>query len=196
MMCHKDSCNCKSNMTWMVVIVLVVIGAVAYYVYGMNETQNTTPNKNNMMTGSDAMMKKNAMMKDDSAMMAETSMEKKNAMMKKDDAPKMMAPIGSVGYMDYSPELATSAMKSGKTVVLFFAASWCPSCKALDKTIQADLGSIPADTLVLKVDYDTSAELKKQYGVVTQHTTVVLGTDGTLKSKKIGAQSVAEVVGK
>lgn len=183
-------------MTWMVVIVLVVIGAVAYYVYGMNETQNTTPNKNNMMTGSDAMMKKNAMMKDDSAMMAETSMEKKNAMMKKDDAPKMMAPIGSVGYMDYSPELATSAMKSGKTVVLFFAASWCPSCKALDKTIQADLGSIPADTLVLKVDYDTSAELKKQYGVVTQHTTVVLGTDGTLKSKKIGAQSVAEVVGK
>lgn len=194
-MCHKDSCNCKSSMTCMVVIVLVVIGAVAYYIYGMNETKNTVSNKNTMMTGSDAMMKKNAMMKDDSAMMAETAMTNNNAMMKKDDAPKMMAPIGSVGYMDYSPELASSAMKSGKTVVLFFAASWCPSCKALDKTIQADLGSIPGDTLVLKVDYDNSTELKKQYGVVTQHTTVVLNTDGTLKSKKIGAQRVSEVLG-
>jgi hypothetical protein len=45
------------------------------------------------------------------------------------------------------------------------------------------------------VDYDTSTELKKKYGVVTQHTTVVLNSDGSKKSKKIGARTVAEVVG-
>ncbi len=51
------------------------------------------------------------------------------------------------------------------------------------------------DTLIVRVDYDDSTELKKKYGVVTQHTTVVLNSDGTLASKKIGARTVAEVLG-
>jgi thioredoxin 1 len=88
-------------------------------------------------------------------------------------------------YMDYSPELVTSALKDGKQVVLFFAAPWCPSCRSLDKAIQADLGSIGTGTLIVRVDYDTSTDLKRQYGVVTQHTIVVLNPDGREKSKKI-----------
>ncbi len=51
------------------------------------------------------------------------------------------------------------------------------------------------DTLIVRVDYDDSTELKKKYGVVTQHTTVVLNSDGSEKSKKIGARTVAEALG-
>jgi thiol-disulfide isomerase/thioredoxin len=112
------------------------------------------------------------------------------------EMPKTEAAMKSHGYMDYSPELVTSALQSGQKVVLFFAASWCPSCKALDQAIQADLGSIGSDTLIVRVDYNNSTELKKKYGVVTQHTTVVLNTDGSLASKKLGVRTVAEVVGK
>jgi thiol-disulfide isomerase/thioredoxin len=99
------------------------------------------------------------------------------------------------GYKTYTPELVASALASGQRVALFFHATWCPSCKALDRAITADSSSIPADILIVRVDYDTSTELKKKYGVVTQHTTVVLNSDGSAKSKKIGARTVAEVVG-
>ena len=100
------------------------------------------------------------------------------------------------GYRNYTPELVASALKSGQKVTLFFAASWCPTCKALDVAIRSDLGSIPADSLIVKINYDTSTALKQKYGVVTQHTTVVLSSDGTLASKKIGARTVTEVISK
>jgi thiol-disulfide isomerase/thioredoxin len=82
------------------------------------------------------------------------------------------------GYKTYTPELVASALASGQRVALFFHATWCPSCKALDRAITVDLGSIGSDTLI-----------------VTQHTTVVLNTDGSAKSKKLGARTVAEVLG-
>jgi thiol-disulfide isomerase/thioredoxin len=99
------------------------------------------------------------------------------------------------GYKTYTPELVASALASGQRVALFFHATWCPSCKALDRAITADISSISADTLIVRVDYDSSTELKRKYGVVTQHTTVVLNTDGSLASKKLGARTVAEVLG-
>lgn len=154
--------------------------------------QKETMPKDTMMSGSDAMMKDDKMMM--SGSMNKTMM-KDDAKMQK-ETPKMEASMKSHGYMDYTPELVASALKDGQQVSLFFAAAWCPSCRSLDKTIQADLGSINSDTLIVRVDYDNSAELKKKYGVVTQHTTVVLNTDGSEKSKKIGAKTVAEVVGK
>ncbi len=99
------------------------------------------------------------------------------------------------GYQTYTPELVESALKNKQKVVLFFAASWCPSCKALDVAIRSDLGSIPADSLIVKINYDTSTALKQKYGVVTQHTTVVLNSDGQEKSKKIGAKTIGETLG-
>jgi thiol-disulfide isomerase/thioredoxin len=87
----------------------------------------------------DAMMQKETMPKD--TMMKDDKMMATGAMMQK-EAPKMDRAMQSHGYMDYSPELVASALKDGQRVVLFFAASWCPSCKALDRAITADLGSI------------------------------------------------------
>jgi thiol-disulfide isomerase/thioredoxin len=129
--------------------------------------------KEHMMSGSD--MKKDSMMMDDS-------------MMKKDES-AMMKPTG---YIAYDAAKVSEALKAGQKVVLFFHATWCPSCKALDKAITAD--TVPADTLIVKVDYDTSEALKKEYRVASQHTTVMLSADGSEKSKKLGARSLAEVL--
>ena len=98
------------------------------------------------------------------------------------------------GYVDYTEGSVKTALAAGQKVVLFFHASWCPSCKSLNAAIMSELASIPADTLIVKVDYDSSDVLKQKYGVTSQHTTVLIDKDMRLISKKLGARSVSEVL--
>lgn len=131
------------------------------------------------MKGGDAMMKDDSMMKKD-AMKGDSMMEKDAMMMTK----------GS--YEVYSPEKLAWA-KDGK-VVLFFKASWCPSCKAVDADIKANLSSIPEGTHILEVDYDKSADLKKKYGVTYQHTFVQVDSSGTQITKWSGSPTLASLI--
>lgn len=85
-------------------------------------------------------------------------------------------------FSDYSAEKLSLAQNG--TVVLFFHANWCPSCRGLENDINASLSAIPENTHILKLDYDTETELKKKYGVVRQHTLVVIDANGT-EIKKI-----------
>lgn len=87
------------------------------------------------------------------------------------------------GYISYDKSKLNNA-QYGK-VVLFFHASWCPSCKGLDTDIKNNLDKIPEGFLILKVDYDTSTELKSKYKINTQHTLVQVDQDGKeIKSSK------------
>lgn len=82
------------------------------------------------------------------------------------------------GYVPYSSDALTEAMANGGRVVLFFHASWCPTCRAAEADITGRLDEIPEDVTILKVDYDSESELKREYGVVTQHTFVEVDGDG------------------
>jgi thioredoxin 1 len=141
------------------------------------ETMSTPANTMEKAPMTDAVMKTESMAKP-----AETMMKEELKMMK------------STGYMSYDEAKVKAALASGQKVALFFHATWCPSCKALDGTINASLSAIPADTLIVKVDYDTSTEMKKKYGVTSQHTTVLIDKDMNLISKKRAAKTVAEVL--
>jgi thioredoxin 1 len=132
-----------------------------------------------MMSGSD--MKMDSMKKEE--------MMKLESMMKPADTMMKMS-----GYMNYDEAKVKSALASWQKVVLFFHAAWCPTCKALDATINSSLALIPQDALIVKVDYDNSDALKKKYGVTSQHTTVLIDKDMNLVSKKLGARSVSEVL--
>ncbi len=112
------------------------------------------------------------------------------AMMKSDTA--MMAKAGS--YETY--EASKLAMAKEGKVVLFFRASWCPTCRALDADIRKNLSAIPAGVTILDVDYDRYADLKKRYGVTTQHTLVQVDADGNEVTKWIGSQNIEEIVSK
>lgn len=156
----------------------------------MEETK--TQNEDTMMKPEAA--KPETMMKDDmkDAMTMSGEMMDQSGMdtMKKDEA-KMMKPTG---YMNYDEMKVSEALASGQKVALFFHATWCPSCRALDKSISSEISSIPSDALIVKVDYDSSTEMKKKYGVTNQHTTVLIDKDMNLISKKLGAKSVGEVL--
>ena len=109
------------------------------------------------------------------------------AMMKKEEESMV-----KTGYLDYSEE-TLSANKSGKNI-LFFKASWCPTCKSVDSDINANLSKIPSGTNILKIDYDSGIELKKKYGVTVQHTFVVVDNNGNKISSNIGAPSLDKIL--
>ena len=64
--------------------------------------------------------------------------------------------------------------KAGSPVAVHFHATWCPTCRAQDKALDA-LKSDPAlkNVTILKADYDQEKALKKQMNIRTQSTFVV-----------------------
>lgn len=142
-----------------------------------------------------------AMMKDD-AMMSWESMMTGDAMMKDDammtgesmEGEKMMeAAMVDGSYEDYSESAVNEAIAAKKDIVLFFHASWCPSCRSLDKEIRANLSQLPKNAVVFKVDYDDEKELKKKYAVTSQHTLVSIDSSwNELKKMKWG--DLADIV--
>ena len=86
------------------------------------------------------------------------------------------------------------AMADSGDVVLFFRASWCPTCKALDADIRAHMSAIPSGLAILDVDYDNSYELKQKYGVTYQHTLVQVDSKGTLIKKWSGSPTLVALV--
>lgn len=95
-------------------------------------------------------------------------------------------------YEAYSPEKLARA--EAGDVVLFFHASWCPSCRSLDSDIQKNMSSIPEAVSILKVDYDKETGLRKKYGVTYQHTLVQVDKDGNLIKKWSGSPKLSNVV--
>ena len=116
-------------------------------------------------------------------------------MMKNDDSAMMekgdtMMKVGS--YEAYAPEKLAQAATGD--VVLFFRANWCPTCRSLDADIKTNMKNIPEDLTILDVDYDTSTELKKKYGITYQHTLVQVDQNGTMIKKWMGSPTLAAFV--
>ena len=70
-------------------------------------------------------------------------------------------------------------------VVLFFNASWCPTCKATVNSLEAE--GTPAGLTVVSVDFDAATDLRQQYGVTVQHTFVQVDEQGNELAKFTGA---------
>ncbi len=145
-----------------------------------------------MMMEKESMMDKggDTMEKADDSMMKEDEAMEGDSMMKKEDS-AMMQKSGT--YKAYSGEALAMAQK-GKTV-LFFYASWCPTCRTADADIVKNVATIPAGATILKVDYDKEVALKQKYGVTSQHTFVEIDSTGALVEKWSGG-NLAGIVAK
>ncbi len=200
-------------LTGAIALGLIVFGFTLITPNGTAEMEKSTTSSGEvldetMKTGDD-MMKDDMMKTDDSmsdADMMKGDMEEKAGMtdsvlpkgdmaegeMKKDTEEAAMTKPGS--YEPYSEALLARA-ETGD-VVLFFRASWCPTCRALDADIIKNLGAIPSGLTILDVNYDTATELKKRYGVTYQHTFVQVDSKGNQITKWSGSPSLADIVTK
>lgn len=168
----------KNTVIALIVAALIVAGGAWY----LSSKRSSAPAPKD-----DAMMKQDeSMMKDDEAMMKKEG----DTMMKKDDSAAMMKSAGS--YEAYSADKVARAASGD--VILFFRADWCPTCKAADANIKANLKAIPENTTILDVNYDNSADLKKKYGVTYQHTFVQVDAQGNMIKKWSGSSTLAELL--
>jgi thiol-disulfide isomerase/thioredoxin len=182
----------NTNIIVAVAAVLVIIGGVAYYNYGYPAGEVMMEKGGAMMDEGDKMMNKgDALMKEGDDMMKEGE-----DMMKADGAMMEKAPDGAMmsagQYIPYSGDKV--ALAETGDVVLFFRASWCPTCRALDTDIKSHLKDIPKGVTILDVNYDDSTALKQKYGVTRQHTLVQVDAQGDLVAKWSGSPTLAETV--
>jgi len=81
-------------------------------------------------------------------------------------------------YVEYTPTIVKESADQGKKVVLFFHASWCPTCRAAQNDILGRIDEIGDDIVIVKTDYDTYNDLKKKYNITYQHTFVQVDQQG------------------
>jgi thiol-disulfide isomerase/thioredoxin len=81
-------------------------------------------------------------------------------------------------YIDYSQSVIA---ETTGTKLLFFHASWCPQCTALEADIKSR--GVPAGVSIIKVDYDSNQSLRQKYGVTLQTTVVRIDDQGNLVKK-------------
>ncbi len=164
-----------------VIVLVVIIGGV----YISKNSKDDAMVSNEQMEQKVMEDKKIA---EEKVMMEKKAMEEKEAVMDKGDT---MMKVGS--YEVYTSEKVALA-STDHDVVLFFRASWCPSCRAVDADIKTNLSKIPQNLTILDVNYDNSALLKQKYGVTYQHTFVQVDKDGNLIKKWSGSPTLASLV--
>ena len=87
--------------------------------------------------------------------------------------------LAQAGAMEYEPGLVSKELKAGKTVFLDFTASWCSTCAAQARVLDALKAENPAYEQAISfidVDWDTykSADLTKSLKIPRRSTLVVL----------------------
>jgi thiol:disulfide interchange protein len=179
----------NSKMWIGIVAAIVILGGGAWVLTSQNKpADKMMPAEEKMMTKDEMVM----MEKENMAMSGEAGSDsggEKDAMMKKDNptptasAQDAMMMKKEGAYKDYSSQTVASEQAAGQKVVLFFHASWCPTCKAADNAFKANTGKIPAGVTVLKTDYDNSKDLKTKHGITTQHTFVQIDNEGNMITK-------------
>ena len=147
-------------------IIITIVGVVAY-----KTSQNTSQ--------SDSVMKK-----DEIVMLKEDSTKESTKMIDAD--------VTSSRYVQYSKQDLDSASSNRR--VLFFYASWCPTCRPADESFTQNENKIPSDVKIIRVNYndpDTDQEekdLARKYGVTYQHTFVQIDEAGNEVTKWNGGK--------
>ncbi|MEK7186023.1 MAG: thioredoxin domain-containing protein [Patescibacteria group bacterium] len=95
-------------------------------------------------------------------------------------------------YVEYSRVALEGAVDNRR--VLFFYASWCPTCRPTDVNLKENTNRIPEDVTVIRVNYNDpetdqeEKDLAQKYGITYQHTFVQIDAEGKEVVKWNGGQ--------
>lgn len=98
-------------------------------------------------------------------------------------------------YQPYSESAVTEALQNQDQAILFFRADWCPTCREAEKDILTNGQLLPENVVIFHADYDTESELKDRYGIVTQHTFVIVNQQQLTAESWVGG-GIEELLGR
>lgn len=143
------------------------------------------PKDDAMMNDDEASVNDDGMMKDEGAMMSDGGMaQEEEGKMEGQGAMKKNESTVYTAFDD-------TVLANGETKVIYFHAAWCPKCKAHHERLSQWYPSEELAYSVYKIDYDTALELRSRYGVIQQHTFVLVDGQGN----KISAVSYPDDTG-
>lgn len=102
----------------------------------------------------------------------------------------------TANYKEYTPEVLTVALASGKATLIYFYADWCGSCRGQEPINQGFMADALARNLPLnsiRVNVDDNQSLMRQYGINYQHSYVLLDKTGKPVDKFFGEHSEEEL---
>lgn len=115
-----------------------------------------------------------------------------DAAMEKTDDSKMMDKSVNSRYVVHSKAALDQAANNRR--VLYFYASWCPTCRPANADFEKNSSKIPEDVTVIRVNYNDpetdqeEKDLAKKYGITYQHTFVQIDPQGKEITKWNGGQ--------
>ena len=89
---------------------------------------------------------------------------------------------------------AESKINNKERVVLFFNDYASENALALQASLEAGAKTIPENTLILDVNYDTETALKEKYGVTVPDTLVQVDKDGNLMKRWSGTLLLSDLL--
>ncbi len=104
--------------------------------------------------------------------------------------------VSKAGFISLPTYESDKATYHSGDVVLFFNASWCSTCARPLANLSENPEDIPEGLTVVSVDFDAEIDLKKQYGVTTQHTFVQVDQDGVEVARWSGSRDIADIASK
>lgn len=159
----------KNHVVIFVIVIVIAVLGIGAFVFSQQSTQ------------SDSMMKKDEVM-----------MRKDNSPIETTENTVMDGKIINSRYLEYSKTALDGAVSNRR--VLFFYASWCPTCRPADISFTQNSGKIPEDVVLIRVNYNDpetdqeEKDLAKKYGITYQHTFVQIDATGKEVIKWNGGQ--------
>ena len=80
--------------------------------------------------------------------------------------------VSAQAAQPFTPERLAEAQRADHGIVIDVTAPWCPTCKA-QRPVIAGLENDHPQLVVLEIDFDTSKDLLKKFGVQYQSTLIV-----------------------
>lgn len=152
----------NSIITLVTIVGVVVVGFGTYTLFRNSPQPDSVTKKGDTTEPQEVMMKK-----EDSVTESDKMMDTKTAESR---------------YEEYSKAILDNSSSSRR--VLFFYASWCSTCKPADTNFKENVGKIPEDTTLIRVNYNDpetdqeEKDLAKKYGITYQHTFVQIDSMG------------------
>ena len=123
----------------------------------------------------------------------ETPIVKDEAVMENNETPDQRGLNSNPSrYVEYSK--AVLDQSSDKRRVLYFYATWCPTCKVANEDFSINSNKIPEDVVIIRTNYNDpntdsqEKDLAKKYGITYQHTFVQIDEKGNEVAKWNGGQ--------